>query len=103
MAGVAARRAWQAGGAPCFSLGAWRAAIGAGAAGELQRAHDHQSHFDRSMAAILREFLDVETDVVPIEEPAEKPTRHYRANWEMNAGTAGIRESFGKVSTASAS
>jgi Domain of unknown function (DUF6362) len=55
------------------------------------------NRIDRSMAAILREFLDEEASVEMIEEPAEKPTRHYRTNWEMDAGAAGIRETFGKV------
>jgi hypothetical protein len=55
------------------------------------------NRIDRSMAAILREFLDTEMTVELIDEPAEKPTRHYRANWEMDTSAAGIRESFGKV------
>jgi hypothetical protein len=55
------------------------------------------NRLDRSMAAILREFLDVETDVAPIEEPAALPVRHYHAAWEATAGAAGTRESFGKV------
>jgi hypothetical protein len=55
------------------------------------------NRIDRSMAAILREFLDEETTVERIEEPAEKPVRHYRANWELTAGDAGVRDSFGKV------
>ena len=49
------------------------------------------------MAAILREFLDVETDVAPIEEPAALPVRHYHAAWEATTGDAGVREEFGKV------
>jgi Domain of unknown function (DUF6362) len=40
------------------------------------------NRIDRSMAAILREFLDTEASVERTEEPAEKPVRHYRANWE---------------------
>jgi hypothetical protein len=47
------------------------------------------NRIDRSMAAILREFLDTETDVAPIEEPAEKPTRFYRVSWELETGAAG--------------
>jgi hypothetical protein len=49
------------------------------------------------MAAILREFLDTETTVEEIEEPAEKPTRYYRASWELETGAAGVRQDFGKV------
>jgi hypothetical protein len=55
------------------------------------------NRIDRSMAAILAEFLDTEADVAPIEEPAEKPTRFYRASWELEAGEAGVRQEFGKV------
>jgi hypothetical protein len=55
------------------------------------------NRIDRSMAAILREFLDVETDVAPIEEPAALPVRHYHAAWEATTGGAGVREEFGKV------
>ena len=44
------------------------------------------NRIDRSMAAILREFLDEEMTVERIEEPAEKPTRHYRASWELDTG-----------------
>jgi hypothetical protein len=54
------------------------------------------NRIDRSMAAILREFLDVETDVAPVEEPA-LPVRHYHAAWEATTGGAGVREGFGKV------
>jgi hypothetical protein len=50
-----------------------------------------------AMAAILREFLDVETDVPPIEEPAALPVRHYHASWEATIGDTGVREEFGKV------
>jgi hypothetical protein len=49
------------------------------------------------MAAILAEFLDVETDVAPIEEPAAMPVRHYHSAFEATAGPAGVREEFGKV------
>jgi hypothetical protein len=55
------------------------------------------NRIDRSMAAILREFLDVETDVAPIEEPAALPVRHYHASWEATTGPAGVRENFGRV------
>jgi hypothetical protein len=55
------------------------------------------NRIDRSMAAILAEFLDEEMSVEPIEEPAEKPTQFYRASWELETGAAGVRENFGKV------
>jgi hypothetical protein len=55
------------------------------------------NRIDRSMAVILRQFLDVETDVAPIEEPAALPVRHYHASWEATTGDAGTREAFGKV------
>jgi hypothetical protein len=55
------------------------------------------NRIDRSMAAVLREFLDEEMTVELINEPAEKPTRFYRASWELETGAAGVRESFGKV------
>jgi hypothetical protein len=55
------------------------------------------NRIDRSMAAILREFLDVETDVAPVEEPATLPVRHYHAAWEATTGDAGTREAFGKI------
>jgi hypothetical protein len=56
------------------------------------------NRIDRSMAAILREFLDVETgDVAPIEERAALPVRHYHAAWEATTGEAGERQDFGKV------
>jgi hypothetical protein len=55
------------------------------------------NRIDRSMAAILAEFLDTKTDVERIEEPAEKPTRYYRASWELETGAAGVRQDFGKV------
>lgn len=55
------------------------------------------NRIDRSMTAILREFLDEETTVAPIEEPPVLPVRHYRASWEMDIGAAGIRQDFGKV------
>ena len=55
------------------------------------------NRIDRSMAAILTEFLDEETSVEPIEEPAALPVRHYHASWEATTGAAGTREDFGKV------
>jgi hypothetical protein len=55
------------------------------------------NRIDRSMAAILREFLDEEMSVEPIEEPAALPVRHYHAAWEATTGGAGVRETFGKV------
>jgi hypothetical protein len=55
------------------------------------------NRIDRSMAAILREFLDEEATVERIEEPAVLPVRHYHAAWEATTGGAGVRESFGKV------
>jgi hypothetical protein len=51
----------------------------------------------RSTAAILREFLEEEASVEPIEEPAALPVRHYHAAWEATTGEAGTREAFGKV------
>jgi hypothetical protein len=68
---------------------------------QAQREHCSErtivNRIDRSMAAILREFLDVETDVAPIEEAAALPVRHYHAAWQATTGDAGVRESFGKV------
>jgi hypothetical protein len=55
------------------------------------------NRIDRSMAAVLREFLDVETDVAPVEEPAALPLRHYHSAFEATTGDAGVREEFGKV------
>jgi Domain of unknown function (DUF6362) len=55
------------------------------------------NRIDRSMAAILREFLDEEMTVEPIEERAALPVRHYHAAWEATAGDTGVREAFGKV------
>jgi hypothetical protein len=55
------------------------------------------NRIDRSMAAILREFLDEEMTVEPVEEPAALPVRHYHAAWEATTGDAGVREEFGKV------
>jgi hypothetical protein len=55
------------------------------------------NRIDRSMAAILREFLDEEMTVEPIEEPAALPVRHYHASWEATTGEAGERQDFGKV------
>jgi hypothetical protein len=49
------------------------------------------------MAAILREFLDEEMTVEPVEEPAALPVRHYHSAFESTTGDAGTRESFGKV------
>jgi hypothetical protein len=55
------------------------------------------NRIDRSMAAILAEFLDTEMTVEPIEEPPRMPVRHYHAAWEATTGDAGVRERFGKV------
>jgi hypothetical protein len=55
------------------------------------------NRIDRSMAAILREFLDEEMTVERIEEPAEKPVRHYHSPFEATTGDTGTREAFGKV------
>jgi hypothetical protein len=55
------------------------------------------NRIDRSMAAVLREFLDEEMTVEPIEERAALPVRHYHAAWEATAGDTGVREAFGKV------
>jgi hypothetical protein len=55
------------------------------------------NRIDRSMAAILREFLDEEMEVEPIEERAALPVRHYHAAWEATTGEAGERQDFGKV------
>jgi Domain of unknown function (DUF6362) len=55
------------------------------------------NRIDRSMAAILAKFLDEEMTVERIEEEAEKPTRFYRAVWELETGDAGVRQDFGKV------
>jgi hypothetical protein len=55
------------------------------------------NRIDRSMAAILREFLDEEADIEPIEEQPILPPRFYRTNFELEAGAARVRESFGKV------
>src|SRR4029077_16591320 len=55
------------------------------------------NRIDRSMAAILAEFLDKEADIERIEEPAPVPTQHYRATWELETGAAGVRQDFGKV------
>jgi len=55
------------------------------------------NRIDRSMAAILREFLVEEMTVEPIEERAALPVRHYHAAWEATTGEAGERQDFGKV------
>jgi hypothetical protein len=55
------------------------------------------NRIDRSMAAILREFLDEETTVEPIEERAALPVRHYHSAFEATTGEAGERQDFGKV------
>jgi hypothetical protein len=49
------------------------------------------NRIDRSMAAILREFLDEEMTVEPVEERAALPVRHYHAAWEATTGEAGER------------
>jgi hypothetical protein len=55
---------------------------------QQERCSERTIHnrIDRSMAAILAEFLEEEMTVEPIEEPAAKPTRFYRAIWELETG-----------------
>lgn len=55
------------------------------------------NRIDRSMAAILREFLDEEATVDKIEEPAAMAVRHYHSAFEATTGGAGVRQDFGKV------
>lgn len=55
------------------------------------------NRIDRSMAAVLREFLDEEASVEPIEERAVLPVRHYHSAFEATTGEAGERQNFGKV------
>ena len=66
---------------------------------QAQRENCRTIHnrIDRSTAAILREFLDEEMTVEPIEERAALPIRHYHAAWEATTGEAGERQDFGKV------
>jgi hypothetical protein len=44
------------------------------------------NRIDRSMAAILAEFLDEEVSVAPIEEAAALPVRHHHAAREATTG-----------------
>ena len=94
LAGVAARGRGQACGASRLPLGAWRSDLDAGAAENCRTIHNR---IDRSTAAILREFLDEEMTVDPIEERAALPIRHYHAAWEATTGEAGGGRHFGKV------
>jgi hypothetical protein len=59
------------------------------AQGEACTERTIHNRIDRSMAAILREFLDEEMTVEPIEAPAALPVRHYHAAWEATTGEAG--------------
>jgi hypothetical protein len=53
------------------------------------------NRIDRSMAAILKEFLCEEEHVEPIEEPAAEPVRSFHG--EHTSGHAGTIDSHGKV------